>query len=105
MDMISIDFNRNKQGAIGCPIVNALSVDRCGEVLMAGGTDSVVSIYDMCTGSRLRNLKAHTEEITACSFNRSLCTPYMVATGSLDKTVCLHDLRAKISVISQITGP
>ena len=100
MDMISIDFNRNKRGVIGCPIVNALSMDRCGEVLAVGGSDSITSIYDIRSGSRLRNLNAHSEEITAVSFNRSLCAPYMVATGSRDKTICIHDLRVKNSVIS-----
>ena len=54
--MVSIDFNKNRRGVQGCPIVNALSFDRCGEALAVGSNDSVNSIFDITTGNRLRNL-------------------------------------------------
>lgn len=82
--------------------VISLCFDRGGEALAAGSSEAITSIYDVKTGKRLRNLNCHSDAVTAISWNRSLCAPYLVATGSTDSTIVFHDIRKKFSVISQI---
>ena len=103
IEMLSIDFNRNRTGIQGCPQVSSLSFDRCGEALVVGGSDSLTSIFDVRTGNRIRNLSHHVEAVTAVSFNRSAMMPYLVATGSKDKSIVLHDIRQRFSIINTIT--
>jgi WD40 repeat protein len=56
IEMLSIDFNKNRQGVSGCPHVVSLGFDRCGEALVAGSNDSMISIFDIRTGCKIRNL-------------------------------------------------
>jgi WD40 repeat protein len=79
-----------------------LSFDREGEALAAGSDDALVSIFDVRTGNRIRNLNCHSKAITAISWHRSKAAPYIIATGSADSTIVFHDVRAKVSVINQI---
>ena len=83
------------------PHITALSFDRCGEILTAGTTRAKVAVFDVNSSKRVRDLSCHSKQITTISHLRSACAPYLVATGSLDKTIVFHDLRKKFSVISE----
>ena len=104
ISMREIDFNykRTTLDRSQKPFVTAISFDMCGEALAAGSSDSLVSIFDVRTGSRLRNLSCHSDAITAVSFCKNVCAPYLLATGSKDKSVVFHDVRQKFSMISRI---
>jgi WD40 repeat protein len=93
--MVKIDFNENRKDIKiqETPRVTALSFDRCAEALAAGSNDAVVSIFDIRTAKKIRNLNCHSDSLTSVSFCRSIHAPYLVATGSRDKSVIFHDVR------------
>lgn len=92
-NMTQIDFNKGRRDVEGSPKVTALTFDRTGEALAAGSTDHLVSIFNVERGCRIRNLNCHSEQISDISWCRSLSQPYIVATGSFDSTIVIHDIR------------
>jgi WD40 repeat protein len=74
-------------------LVTSLSFDRSGNALVAGCSDSLVSIFDTIQGRRIRDMNCHKSLVTDVAWNRAECTPNIIATGSLDKSIILHDIR------------
>ena len=103
-EMVSIDFNRQRKGLVGCPSVECISFDRCGEALIAGSSDNLASIFDVESGLRIRNLQCHSDSITAVSWNRSRAMPFIVATGSKDTSIVIHDVRQKFSIVNVLNS-
>jgi WD40 repeat protein len=100
--MKQIEFNEGRQNNSfdENPVVQCLSFDRCGEAFAAGSTENLVSIFDVERSKRIRNLKCHSDMISSLSWNRSFSMPYLLITGSKDKTIVLHDVRQRISQIT-----
>ncbi len=86
-------MNRSFESNLLNPLVTSLSFDRSGNALVAGSSDSLVSIFDTIQGRRIRDINCHKSLVTDVAWNRAACTSYMIATGSLDKTIILHDIR------------
>lgn len=98
--MVAIDFNKGSKNVE--QEVHSISFDRLGEALAAGGTESLVSIFDGESGKRLRNLSCHSSVVSAIAWNRSMQLPYLIATGSADESIIFHDVRQKMSIVTQI---
>lgn len=73
--------------------MSSLNFDRCGEALAVGASDSMTSIFDAETTSRIRNLSCHSKSISAISWNKSKSAPYILATASEDSNIVFHDVR------------
>lgn len=103
-NIIQIDFNKGRRDVDSRPSVTCVTFDRSGEAIAAGSQDNLVSIFNVERGCRIRNLKCHSELISDISWCRSLSQPYIIATGSFDCKVAIHDVRQRNSTIRQIEG-
>ncbi|KAN0050435.1 hypothetical protein ACTA71_003559 [Dictyostelium dimigraforme] len=70
-----------------------------GNILMSGGSDRVVRVWDLNTSQPIQILSGHNEGIRALQFNGNV-----LVTGSDDTTVRVWDLRSKNSNISTLRG-
>ncbi|BGP17823.1 hypothetical protein JCM10213_008377 [Rhodosporidiobolus nylandii] len=73
------------------PGVSALALAKDGEVLVTGGLDKDVILFDRSTGKNLAKLKGHTKKVTSVLPSPSLTEeagiPVFVVSSSLDKSV------------------
>ena len=104
--LIQIDFNKGRRDLSDsqAPIVTCVTFDRSGEAVAAGSNDNLVSIFNVERACRIRNLSCHNQQVSDISWCRSLSQPYILATGSYDSTIAVHDVRQRNSVIRTIDG-
>lgn len=70
--------------------VKTLTLSPAGNVLASGGQDGTAHIWNLITRTSARQLKGHTDEITAVAFSTEFNPiPELLATGSTDRTVIL----------------
>ncbi|KAK5582175.1 hypothetical protein RB653_003758 [Dictyostelium firmibasis] len=70
-----------------------------GNILMSGGSDRVVRVWDLNTSQPIQILSGHNEGVRALQFNGNV-----LVTGSDDTTVRVWDLRSKNCNISTLRG-
>jgi len=68
---------------------NCSSFSSDGKLLAAGGRDGVVKIWEMPTGTLIKNLRAHTDSVSQVVFNPN---KKYLATLSIDETLRIWDI-------------
>ena len=81
-----------------------MNFDRSGEAIVVGDQTGMLSIYDVERAQRLRSIRAHTKQVNATSWNRSVICPYLISSGGNDTIIQNHDIRARDSVINFVVG-
>ncbi|XP_042383473.1 WD repeat-containing protein 48-like isoform X1 [Zingiber officinale] len=92
----NISFHNNQSGGY-CPItakghkesVYALAMNTSGTLLVSGGTEKVIRVWDPRTGSKVLKLRGHTDNIRALLLDS---TGRFCLSGSSDSMIRLWDL-------------
>jgi len=70
--------------------VKSLSFSLDGTMLVSGGDDTTIKLWDMQTGGVAKTFHGHTERITSVSISPNCTT---IASGSIDETIHLWDIQ------------
>ena len=70
-----------------------------GTHLAVGTNNGFIQVWDVARGKRVRNLSGHTNRISALSWTSSL-----LASGSRDREIHLHDVRTPAGITSKLLG-
>ena len=68
--------------------IKSLVFSTNGVLLVSGGANGIVKLWDMQTGGVVKTFNGHTEEVNSIAISAD-CT--VVASGSYDETICLWD--------------
>ncbi|KAL9644745.1 hypothetical protein ABK040_012399 [Willaertia magna] len=82
----------------GSQTIQTLKFTPDGKWIVSGGEDGLLRVYDIAAGKFLSSLQAHKSVVSAIDFHPS---EFLVATGSMDKTIQVLDLSYKMKFVSR----
>eukprot|EP00946_MAST-07B_sp_MAST-7B-sp1_P001643 g1643.t1 len=70
-----------------------------GNFLAVGGSDSVVQLWDVNKGKKLRSMAGHQARVSCMSWNK-----HILSSGSRDNTIINHDVRVRNHMTATLKG-